>query len=70
MRGIGNQATKLMEELLNKGVSPVEMLTYILNDYMHYKNAIQVMQELEDKYFFYNEEEFEYEGDIEDLQGN
>ncbi len=65
-----SKAVKLMKELVDKGVSPVEMLKYILHDYMYYKNAIQVMQELEYKYFPHDEEEFEYEGDIEDLQGN
>ena len=64
-----SQAIRLMKELINKGVSPVDMLTYILDEYMYYKNSNQVMEEIEELYFPTEEEEFEYEGDIEDLQG-
>jgi hypothetical protein len=56
-----SKAVRLMKELVNKGVSPIEMLEYILHDYMYYKNAIQVMHQLEYEYFPHDEEELEIE---------
>ena len=67
-----NEAFELQEKLQENGISDTSLLEFLVNNYLSGSEALEAMQAalvefgLEDE----DEDDFEYEGDIEDLQNN